>query len=210
MMPLFLRSAQLIARLAGWLSEVKVEGISQEMYESFAGLSTKFISFRSDEPDRAKRWLSGWLSENARGYLKVVDPYFDIEQFDYFMHVPAGCIVLVVCTAEHLKPGDGQEQLKNEILRYWRQKTPQVMPRIQLLIVPKSNEDKFHDRAIATTGACLSLGQSLNRLGRSRGNITVLRDEDAAELERSYVDSMLNNAAWFVAGVCPTILFLGG
>ena len=88
--------------------------------------------------------------------------------------------------------------------------TSQAFPPTQILIVRTSFEDKFHDRAIISSHAGLDVGQSLNGLGKSRGKITVLSPEEAKELETTYLDSILNQATWFMQhGVNPTFLSLG-
>ncbi len=54
------------------------------------------------------------------------------------------------------------------------------------------------------------MGQSLNGLGESRGTITILSVEDAKELEKTYIDEMLNLGTWWTSGETPTIVLLGG
>ena len=128
------------------------------------------------------------------------------------MHIPLECTVFVVTTDKILKPlaesSDG-EQLKAALIRYWRQKTSAALPRTQILIVPASCGDRFHDRAIVTEEISLSMGQSQNGLGKARGNITILKGQDSKDLESNYVDGLLNNTKWFLSGVQPTLVSLG-
>ncbi len=205
----FLSVAQLAHELAKWISTARGEGIPEVVHDSFADLSTRVEFFRAGETERAKRWLQDWLSENVKEYLKICDPYFGPEELEYLMYVPLDCRILIVATDCYLKVGDNADRVKRELELHWRALTSRAFPNVQFLIVPRKLEDRFHDRAIVTLHAGLDIGQSLNGLGKAHGKITVLSEEDARELEKTYVDEMLNNATWFLEGVRPTVLFLG-
>jgi hypothetical protein len=206
----FLTGAQFTYELANWISTMRGEGIPEAMHDSFPGLSTKVVSFGTGDVDRAKKWVGNWLSSNVQGYLKICDPYFGPEEIEYLKYVPVDCRVLVVTTDRYLKVGDKPDQIKTELELYWRELTPSALPTVQFVIIPQELEDRFHDRAIITQHCGLDIGQSLNGLGKSRGKITVLSEEDAKDLEEMYVDKILNSATWFMEGVHPTVLFLGG
>lgn len=206
----FLGVAQLIHALAKWISIARGEGIPQVVHDSFPGLSARVEFFRAGEAERAKKWLRNWLSENVEGYLKICDPYFGPEELEYFKYIPSDCKILVVTTDRYLPVvGDSPDRVKGDLELHWRGLTSRALPNVQFLIVPRKLEDRFHDRAIITLHAGLDIGQSLNGLGKAHGKVTVLSEEDAKELEKAYVDEMLNNAAWFLQEVHPTVLFLG-
>jgi len=206
---IFLDTAWLANELANWISIVKGEGIPQVVHDSFPGLSARVELFRAGETDRAKMWMQNWLSNHAEVYLKICDPYFGPEELEYLMHVPIDCRVLVVTTDRYLSVDDDPERVKHSLELHWKELTSRAYPKVQFLIVPRQLEDRFHDRAIITLHAGLDIGQSLNGLGKSHGKITVLSEEEAKELGKTYVDEMLNNATWFLHGVHPSILFLG-
>ena len=200
-------AAQLTYSLADCISAGRGESIPVSVHDSFAGLSAKVQSFGPGEGVRAKTWLEGWLRENVEGYLKICDPFFDADQIEYLKHVPLGCRILVVTTDRYL--GTDAATVEQDLRSCWRDLSKSALPTVQLLIVPRALEDRFHDRAIVTRGSALHIGPSLKDLGESRGNIAVLADEDARELEQSYVDEMLNNATWFLEGLKPVVVFLG-
>jgi len=203
----FSSTAQLAHRLARWISMKKGGGIPEVVHDSFPGLSARIEFFRAGEAERAKRWLQNWLNENVEDYLKICDPYFSLEEFEYLMYVPLDCRVLIVTTDRRL--GDNPDQVKQGLELHWRRLTSRALPDVQFLIIPSKLEERFHDRAIVTSRAGLDIGQSLNGLGKAHGKITVLLEEDAKELEKTYVDEMLNNATWFLEGIHPIVLILG-
>ena len=206
----FLDVAHLIDRLAGWISTAGgKEGIPEVVSDSYPALSARIVSFGAGEVERAQCWLQNWLSENVESYLKICDPYFGLEQLEYLTSVPVDCKILIVTTDAKLSVDKPPEKVKEELERYWKSLTFQTIPQIQFMMIPKRLGDRFHDRAIVTMRAGLDIGQSLNGIGKSRGKITVLSEEDAKELESVYVNAMLSNATWFMNGVRPTVLFLG-
>lgn len=206
---IFLDSAQFIYELARWVSVKKEEGISEQIYGSFPGLNTRFVTFRGGEVEKAKQWIENWLAENAKGYLKICDPYFGIEQFDYLRHVPADCTVFVITTdMGNLLCGE-EEEIKVKVEQYWDNLTTRSLPRIQLMIIPRILNERFHDRLIVSSGSGLDIGPSVNSLGTSFQKITVLSEEDVKEQELGYLARMLDSGTWFMDGIRPVILFLG-
>ena len=205
---IFLQNARLSHELAMWISNEKDEGIPEQIQDSFPGLSTKFVIFRRGQTEKAKQWLQRWLRENVKHYIKICDPYFGIEQFEYFKYIPMDCKVLVITTDQ--KIGSGRVKIERKVERYWGNLTNSALPEIQLIIIPKKLEEKFHDRLIISSDSGLDIGPSLNGLGTSFQKITILSEEDAAEQERNYLSRMLDSGTWFMKDVRPEILFLGG
>jgi hypothetical protein len=208
-----LEAAEIAHELAKWIYPNQKTGIPETLRDSFPGLSTKSKAFGVGEVERAKQWLQKWLTNNAKEYLKICDPYFGISEIEYLRYVPADCEVRIVTTDHFFKNGNtikSDEEIKSELERHWEYITTQVIPRIMLIIIPKKSENKFHDRAIVSRYAGLKIGQSLNGLGKSQGTITILLEEDAKELERVYLDEMVDVMTWFSQHLNPKILTLGG
>lgn len=203
--------SNLIYQLSHWVSPSLRSGIPESIQNSFSALGTNFIVFQAGESERAQRWLNQWLSENAHKYLKICDPYFSIEQIEYFRNIPIDCKIIVITTDKKLDLSRGPDALKEDIVLYWNKISSQSIPITQFLIVPKDTDNAFHDRAIITFNKGIDLGQSLNGLGKSQGKITILQEEEAKELENIYLNSMLNQATWFMEhGVNPTVFIVGG
>lgn len=190
--------------LAHSISGEERNGIPARLDMGFAGLNDKFQTFSSGETGRARQWLQEWLKKHVNGYLKICDPYFGLEQLDYLNFVPHNCKVLIVTTDNELEKSPTSESVK----RYWDDNiTGRSMPHTTIFVVPKTYENKFHDRVLVTKGHALNVGPSLNGLGTSRQIINILDSDEATELERKYVDDMLNTTEWITnTGEMPLII----
>ena len=144
-----------------------------------------------------------------RGYLKVCDPYFGIEQLEYFKYVPVDCTILVITTDKDNSMKGDPAKIKSEVEQYWNGLTNRVLPRTLLMIIPKALEERFHDRLIISSDSGLDIGPSVSGLGTSFQKITILSEEDAKEQERDYLTRMLDSGTWFMEGVRPIVFCLG-
>jgi hypothetical protein len=205
----FLEAAELVYQLAEHISLIARSGMPKSVQESFPILNQKIIVFQVGDVEYARKWLRSWLSENVKNYLKICDPYFRKNELDYFKYVSEDCKILVITTDRYLNIKEGSNHLCEELKLHWRTLSSRSLPRVNFLIFPKAFEDKFHDRAIVSLNAGLNIGQSLNGLGKSRGTINVLTEEEAKELESTYLQSLLNSGSWFTEhGVVPTSFLL--
>ncbi|HEY3389854.1 MAG TPA: hypothetical protein VGK38_09805 [Prolixibacteraceae bacterium] len=203
-------SAILTYELAKWISPNRRKGIPESIQGIYPGLSSKIIIFKEHETERAYKWITEWIQNNVKEYLKVCDPYFGLDDLEMLSCLPEGCKVLIVTTDNYIDVNNCEE-LKKQITHQWDEISFRKIPSIILLVVPKTLDHKFHDRAIVTKGAGLDIGQSLNGIGRSFGKITILSEEDAQDLEKKYVDGMLNQPNWFMEnGVYPVFISIGG
>jgi hypothetical protein len=126
------------------------------------------------------------------------------------MYVPENTKVIIITTDYNFNTNKGVQKLQEEFEIEYRRVTNHSIPKTQIVIVPNKLKEQFHDRAIITEGAGLDIGNSLNGLGKKRSKITVLNSEDAASLEKQYIDDMMNQATWFMQnGIQPTVLSIG-
>jgi hypothetical protein len=195
--------------LIGQMAEVLFPGKRPEGLESiensFAGLSSKFMVFQTGEQVKAHKWLCQWLESNVQKYLKICDPYFGLEEFEYLTCVPENSIILIVTTTK----GIGNIS-QDDIELYWRKVSARMLPYTKFIIVPSNFESRFHDRVIITDSSGLDIGPSLNGLGKSRQKIAILSPEEARELEQKYLKDMLDSTAWLMdQGINPTVFFIG-
>lgn len=201
--------AGLIFDLAKWLSPVRNEGIPDAIQDSLPGLASKYEVFKPGEVEKAKKWITTWLEDNARNYVKICDPYFGYEELEYLKCCPENARILIITTDAYLVI-DSIPKVKKILKLEWNKITSRRMPLMQILVVPKSLEGAFHDRVIITESAGLDLGQSLNGLGKKFGKVAILNEHESKDLEKSYVENMLNQANWFMNHqISPIILTLG-
>ncbi|MCP4341583.1 MAG: hypothetical protein GY799_22555 [Desulfobulbaceae bacterium] len=207
----FMYAADLAFRLAEQISPAVREGLPTAVQDSFPVLNKKIMSFSAGESEYAQKWLRNWLSANVKEYLKICDPYFGKDQLDYLRYLPEDCQIkiFVITTGRYLDTTQDSHYLREELRAHWQSISSRSLPNALFLVVPKKLEDSFHDRAIITLHAGLNIGQSLNGMGRSRGNITILNEEEAKELEDTYLQNMLNSGNWFMGhGVSPVMFRL--
>ena len=82
-------------------------------------------------------------------------------------------------------------------MKAWCAVSCQDPPVTLFIIHAKSPEDEYHDRYILSKEAGLSMGTSLNGLGRKESVVTILAPEDVNYVEESYVNDKLNIQAHF-------------
>ena len=173
--------------------------------DSFAGLKSKYVVFKSGEQEQARTWLFRWLKENVHKKLTICDPYFELDHLDYLCDIPDECSVSIITTTKKFVGND-----ENTIKRYWQKVSNRTIPFIRFTIVSEKSEDKFHDRCIISDLAGLDVGPSLNGLGTSIQKITLLSKEDAEDLEKTYVNKMEDIKVWEREHKdLPKILYVG-
>ena len=169
-----------LCHFAQQLSELtnasSIVGIPDSLHSNFAGLNSKYVEFRSGERKQAQKWLSTWLRDNARKFLKIVDPYLGLEELAYLNYVPENCIILVITTSQKLK----EDITVRDIECYWHEcVSSREMPYTRILVVPEHYENALHDRVIVTQEAGIDLGCSLNTLGKSAVKMALLPKDEA-------------------------------
>ncbi|MDM8523067.1 hypothetical protein QUF80_06805 [Desulfococcaceae bacterium HSG8] len=202
----FLEAAELVCQLAEHISPGIQSGMPASLKESFPVLNRKNVVFSHGEVEIAQKWIQNWLSENVDQYLKICDPCFSQDELDYLRYVPENCKIMVITTNKHLHADirQGPEELKS----HWRTLTSQFLPNVSFIVYPDKFEDKLHDRVILSLRSGLSIGQSLNELGKSQGNITVLTEEESKEVENTYMRRLLDSGNFFMEhGVGPPTMF---
>jgi len=202
----FFEIAELIRKLSQLLTSIDQRGIPESVENSFAGLNSRYITFRSNQSEEAQEWLQNWLKDNTGSFLKICDPYFELVQLNYLKYVPENCKVLIVATEK----GINGQITSEELSRYWFQNvSTRDYPFIRILIVPTTYSNKFHDRVIITDNTGLDLGPSINGLGDSKQKIAILTQEEARTLDQQYVRNMLDTTNWLLDdNVNPVILIL--
>ena len=164
----FLSSAERVSAFAGWMSQARRGGIPEEIVGYFPGLSSKIEVFKTGEEEKAKSWVTKWIKEHAKEYLKLVDPYFGPDEIEFLIDVPRDIKVLIVTTKERFADTE-DDDIQAIFLNAWKLRGRGNPPLINLMIVPKDSKNLFHDRAITTRDAGLDIGQSLNGLGKKSG-----------------------------------------
>ena len=168
------------------------DSIIKMLHDSTPVTNEKIHSFGAGEVEKAKQFISMWISEHTKDNIIFCDPYFKLSELTYLQHVPIECPITIITTERGIDISDGTEQTKNKITNHWKKITDQELPEITVFVYPISSTEKFHDRAIVSDTNAISMGQSLNGLGKSRGIVNLLSGDEAIELETKYITPLLN------------------
>jgi len=178
---------------------------------NFQGLSKSRELFKVGERNRAISWIKTWLQSNANKYISICDPYFDKEQIWILQFIPADVQVKIISSnkAFGITPtiNDSSEtkksnrrKIKTELLTAWEKISDQSYPPTFVVIhssVYEGDKDKFHDRYIITDGGGISIGTSLNGLGKQESFITILNSDEAKYVESLYIAPKLSVDQFF-------------
>ncbi len=157
---IFIDLGSLILKFTALVSPATHEGIPEEIINILPGFSSKVSVFRAGEFEKAKSWLDDWMKKNAQDYIKVVDPYFSPEQLVFFANVPKNCKMLFITTDKYFKEYSSSERIKAQLEFTWNQFGKGALPQTNLIIVPDTQSELFHDRVIISKDRGLDLGQS--------------------------------------------------
>jgi hypothetical protein len=130
------------------------------------GKNTSLI-LQPGERQNAIQFISGWLEENLKEDLIIVDQYFGPNELDLIKTINSiqpGCRVMVLTSQKH------HERVKSPLEEYqnqWMKISDVSPPDVELVIigVEGNGQSPIHDRWILTKGGGLRLGTSLNSLG---------------------------------------------
>jgi hypothetical protein len=154
------------------------------------------IVVHSGERERAIEFLTQWLTQNVKEYLKICDPYFGLEDLEVLQLVIGSSPNVLVSILTSKKHQDEQGSgLRTEELyqREWSRISDQSPPRNEIVVVGTSSGDlPIHDRWWLTRGRGLRMGTSYNSLGaKKESEISVLTEPEAQQLEKE-IDEYLN------------------
>jgi hypothetical protein len=185
--------------------------IPESLKGNFQGLSISKKLFKVGERNRAISWIKTWLQGNASRYVSICDPYFDEEQVWILQCVPADVQVKIITsgrafgfipsindTSEVKK--NNRQRAKSDLLTAWGKISNQSCPPTFVVIhssVYEGDKDKFHDRYIITDGGGVSIGTSLNGLGKQESFITILNPDDVKYVEATYINPKLSIDQFF-------------
>ena len=142
----------------------------------------------SGDRENALEFLGKWLSENAKDYLKICDPYFDPEDLDVLQLI-LGSVglknVSILASRKQQEKQGSQLSIEERFKNRWREISDQSPPETEIVIVGNANGDlPIHDRWWITKGAGLRMGTSFKSLGdRKESEISHLDSADAAQCE---------------------------
>lgn len=182
----YIRLADLVDGISRFATD-NSDNLARMIQDTTPVISNKIYAFGVGESEKASRFISDWITENAKDSIIFCDPYFGLSELSYIRYVPVECPVTIITTERGIDVSTG----KSDVIRSWRKITDQELPDITIYVYKQLLEDKFHDRAILSASSAISIGQSLNGLGKSRGVINLLSDDEARELEDKYITPLL-------------------
>lgn len=180
-----------LGNMTSFLSEIPTN-----LRQGFQSLSTTKRHFKVGERDNAIAWISEWLRNHAKEYVRICDPYFDSGQLWILQNISTDVEVKIVAADGNLgiKDRSDKTKIKSSFNQAWRDISNQQPP--PTLVVVHStifgSEEDFHDRYITTADGGLSIGTSLNGLGSKEFFITVLTQDDVQAVDEIYISPKLD------------------
>lgn len=187
----FIHLAEIVDKISRFATD-NTDNIVKMLQDSNTVVEEKIVVFGVGEFKQARQFILNWIRENSKENIIFCDPYFGFSELFYLQYVPNACPITIITTEKGLDPSKGTEQIKEALIRHWNEITDQELPVITVFIYPILSGEKFHDRAILSSNRAISIGQSLNGLGKSRGIFTLLCDDDVKELEFKYINPLLH------------------
>ncbi|PWU70437.1 ATP-binding protein [Gracilibacillus dipsosauri] len=145
---------------------------------------TSVFTFGLEEQKEAYDFIKNWISENAKNYLKIYDPYFNEEMLGFIKSIVSDCRVFIYTS---IKTNE-LENLPERYNSYWYDICDQVPPETHFHIYStKSGNTPLHDRFIIGEKSGLNLGTSLSGLGSKFSTIKVLDIEEKEKIETEII-----------------------
>lgn len=171
-------------------ASLRRQGLSPSVSSVALPSSVKLFSAGSQK--KALGAVEDWVLANTKHYLKIYDPYFNIENLEILKSIPTDIQVYIVTTwkaQSGVSPGDRivEELFKNA----WRRISESDPPWTQVVIVgTKSGDSPIHSRFIVTEGKGLNLGTSLNSLGAKDTDLLVLDSSESELIASQFVNPL--------------------
>jgi hypothetical protein len=147
--------------------------------------------FRAGRRSEAMVTVQDWISNSARDYLKIHDPYFSISDIGILKHVGEDVQVFIVTSWKAQKgvtPGD--RSIEQAYKSAWSAISDHAPPWTQVTITGiKTNGDSpLHSRYLISRQVGLNLGTSIGGLGEKHTDLRELTEGEATEIERELID----------------------
>jgi hypothetical protein len=154
------------------------------------------IIIGENEKEKAYKYIENWLTNNAKDYIKIVDPYFSLNELDILSMIQKICsgikVFILTSREQNIKvPQPWDETYKT----FWRDNiTLQDPPITDIFIVGTEKKGilPIHDRWIISKNSGLRLGTSLNALGLGKKTEISLLNENEAHIHEQEIDEYLN------------------
>ena len=138
--------------------------------------------------EEAMRYIKDWMSENAKDFLIIADPYFEESDLEILKWINDSCENNIEVDILGSKNGNDLE-IENKFHAYWKKISDQYPPFTSITfcwIPEKNNSTPFHDRWIITKDGGLRLGTSINSLGIIKeSEISVMQTTDALKIQEN-------------------------
>lgn len=171
--------------------------------ETYFQKESMAVSITEENVDEAKKFIAEKLSKGTIENIIITDPYFDKDDlkfiFELYQLLEEDDLIFSVITGpKRYKNSYDDEKNDEEFREYWKDKVSSENPPNICVIVATdkvTGDSPFHDRYMISNEHGVSLGGSINGLGKSKEiNINVLPEDtrrDRAEYFSHYVSNDL-------------------
>lgn len=186
------------AELCGIMAERTCKNLKRTTINAAATNEETSILIRPKDREVAINYLTDWISNEVKSYLKICDPFIGPDELSALLQliilVNPECNVQILSSIKHHKNAAIPEPWGVTYTQHWRKMSDQEPPYTEITIVGtrSQGEPPIHDRWWVSNGSGLRFGTSFNSLGTLKiTDISKLSREEARSREE-LIDQYLN------------------
>ncbi|WP_342541949.1 ATP-binding protein [Paenisporosarcina sp. FSL H8-0542] len=150
--------------------------------------ATNIQTFDLNQQEDAFSLIQQWINNNVGTYLKIYDPYFDVNMLNLLKQIGNDSRIFIYSSTKSAN----LEKLPDLYKAHWKSICDNVPPETHIyMLATGSGSSPLHDRFIISDSAGMNLGTSLNGYGSKISSIKFLDYDEKKKIENEIIDSAM-------------------